>query len=194
MARAVAQTLLPTELPLIDIGCGVGQLVFYLRECGYVGPIVAVDTEPRKIEAAAKISREHFSNTVFRVMSADDPDVLTPSEQGPGHIVMLDVLHYLDPTHQQKVLCAMAEAAAPGGWIILRETPRDMSWRFRISMAEERMIKRIRWIEASPSHYPTAEEIAAPFRERGFACEIRPLWGKTPFNSYYFAFHKPISG
>lgn len=193
VGRAVIDTLLPTDLPMIDIGCGIGQLVFYLREHGYTAPVFAIDTEARKVSAAAAIAERHFPDTVFQVMSADDPALFTAPDQAAGHIVMLDVLHYLDPAGQDALLRAMAEAAAPGAWVILRETPRDDGWRFRASMAEERMIEKIKWVEAVPSHYPTAGEIAAPFRERGFTCEVRPLWGKTPFNSYYFAFRKPMS-
>jgi hypothetical protein len=35
-------------------------------------------------------------------------------------------------------------------------------------------------------HYPTIEEVVAPFRARGFTWEVRPLWGRTPFNSHLF--------
>ena len=191
VASAVAERLLPTDLPLIDIGCGIGQFTFYLRERGYTAPIFAVDTEVKKIEAAQAVATAHYPDTTFAVMSAADPAALTPTNQQPGHIVMLDVLHYLDPEHQMRVLHDLAQAVAPGAWVILRATPRDESWRFRVSLAEERMIEKVKWVSAVPVYYPTRDEIAGPFAERGFTCDIRPLWGLTPFNSYFFAFRKP---
>jgi hypothetical protein len=35
-------------------------------------------------------------------------------------------------------------------------------------------------------HYPSIDEVTAPFRARGLSVEVRPLWGRTPFNSYLF--------
>ncbi len=187
----MADQLLPTDLPLIEIGCGIGQFAFYLRERGYAAPIFAVDIEPKKVAAAEAIAAGHYPDTTFAVMSADDPAVLAPPGQAPGHVLMLDVLHYLDPANQMRVLRGMAEAAAPGAWVLLRSTPSDNSWRYRVSRAEEKMIEKIRWVEAVPAYYPTRDEIATPFKALGFECHIRPLWGMTPFNSYFFAFRKP---
>ena len=42
---------------LIDVGCGVGLLPFYLRERGFGGPIVALDRDGRKISRARESAR-----------------------------------------------------------------------------------------------------------------------------------------
>ena len=54
------------------------------------------------------------------------------------------------------------------------------------------LVKAIRWMRSGVVHYPVAEEVCAPFRARGFACEVRPLWGGTPFNSHLFVFRAPV--
>jgi hypothetical protein len=33
-------------------------------------------------------------------------------------------------------------------------------------------------------NYPTREELLAPFA--GFDVDVRSLWGRTPFNNYFF--------
>lgn len=188
--RAVQQRLHPADLPLLDIGCGIGLCAFYLRECGYTGPISGVDVDSPKIAAARKHASKHYRQVAFDIGSGDDPSIFTPFRERAGHVVMLDVLHYFNVEAQRFVLSRMAEAVAPGGWAILRATPRDGSWRFRCTAAEEWLIQRIGWMKAPPMHFPTIEQVVAPFEEAGFAAEVRPLWGRTPFNSYLFAFQR----
>lgn len=188
--RAVAQRLHPINLPLLDIGCGIGLCPFYLRECGYTGPIWGVDFDGRKIAAAQEHAARHYEGITFDVGSAEDPDIFAPLRERVGHVVMLDVLHYFKIETQQVVLRRIAEAVAPGGWAILRATPRDTSWRFRCTAAEEWLIQRIGWMKRAPVRFPTVEQITAPFEQAGFSAEVRPLWGKTPFNSHLFAFQR----
>ena len=186
---AVAARLLPSSLPLLDIGCGIGLCPFYLRERGYTAPIVGVDIDEPKVRAGQARAALDYPGVELRVQRGDDPSLFAGLP--PGHVTMLDVLHYFDPAAQREILTRIAGAVAPGGWAILRVTPRGDGWRFRFTRWEERFTQVVRWMTAPPQHFPTTEEVCGPFRERGFTEEVLPLWGRTPFNSHLFAFRRP---
>ena len=104
---------------------------------------------------------------------------------------MFDVLHYLDAERQAVLLAQVATQIAPGGYCLIRDTLRDRTWRFRATAFGEFFITAVTWQKSGAVHYPTVEDTCAPFRERGFSCDVRPLWGRTPFNSYLFTFRAP---
>ena len=188
---AVFDRVLSTEVPLLDLGCGIGLCPFYLRDRGYRGPMLGVDSDGRKIKAAQRASARHGLGVEFRLADAADPTVLEAQRHRPGHVLMLDVLHYFQPEAQARVLTHIAQTVGPGGCAILRVTPADDSRRFKVSKAEEWVTQRIGWMASPPEHFPTIEQVATPFQVLGFSCDSGPLWGRTPFNSYLFAFTRP---
>lgn len=182
---AVLERLQERPQPALDIGCGLGLLSFYLRELGYAEPVLGVDCDAKKIAKAAKIAAREYPGLSFAPTDARE---VTPDYSA---IIMLDVLHYLSGESQQELLTAVAERVPPGGIVIIRNAPNDGSWRYRLTYLEELFVRAIGWIGGGGIiHFPTVEEIAAPFRRCGFAEEIQPLWGGTPFNSYLFCFRK----
>ncbi len=48
---SVYNELKSSILPLLDVGCGLGILAFYLRERGWDIPIQAIDYDKRKFDA-----------------------------------------------------------------------------------------------------------------------------------------------
>lgn len=184
---AVLQRLGGASGSILDIGCGLGLLSFYLREHGHTGEILGVDLESKKIAKAAAIAREHYTGLSFATTDARDVS------GSFSHIVMLDVLHYLDDAAQVKLLEWMAGAVAPGGCVILRNAPRDNSIRYRITYLEELFVRASGWISGGIINFPTCAEVSAPFQAAGFVCEIGPLWGGTPFNSHLFVFTRPAA-
>jgi SAM-dependent methyltransferase len=181
--EAVAERLREHPLPLVDLGCGVGLMAFYLREKGFDGPIVGIDFDERKIAVAQAIADRHDLGVRFRT---GDARAMLP----PGHSVMiLDLLQYIDREGQQLTLRNAARAVAPGGVVIVRAGVRDGSWRYRLSWLSDTFGRAIRWMRAERLVIPTREDIVAPFAE-GFDAEITPLWGRTPFNNYLFVFRR----
>jgi len=171
-------------MPLLDIGCGIGLCSLYLHMHCYSEPIHGIDADHAKIEAAKQATHD-LPGLTFAVGEADVLPEMT------GHIIMLDVLHYLPRDQQAELLQQLAQRVAPGGWCILRATPRDASWRYRLTRWEEHFARTIRWMRRPALSFPTKAVVMEPFEEAGFTCEVRPLWGRTPFNSYLFAFHRP---
>jgi len=173
------------DLPLIDLGCGVGLLAFYLREHGYDAPVIGVDFDERKIAAARAAARRYR-----------EVDFLAADARGPlpdGHnVVILDILHYFDSESQKTILTNAARAVPPGGAVVIRQPLRDASWRYRLTAVVDSLARTFGWMKAESLNYPTREELAAPFA--GFTHDIRPMWGAMPYNTYFAVFAKPPSG
>ncbi|RYD47568.1 MAG: methyltransferase domain-containing protein, partial [Verrucomicrobiaceae bacterium] len=49
---ALAENLRGSDLPLLDLGCGLGLLAFFLRSKGISVPIHGLDYDERKIRSA----------------------------------------------------------------------------------------------------------------------------------------------
>lgn len=184
---AVAERLRAHTFPLLDIGCGVGLMPFYLRETGYAGPIVGIDHDGRKIAEARRMAAS-YSDLEFATADARG------AIRRGSSVLLLDVLHYLTTDEQEQLLTAASEAVAPGGLVIIREAVRDGSWRYRLTYLQETFARSVRWLKATRLNFPTREFVVGPFLSRGFDVEVAPLWGRTPFNSYLFVFRRPGSG
>src|SRR5437773_346966 len=48
--------------PVLDVGCGVGLLAFYLRERGFQNPIHGLDCDVRKIRKAKQIAAAAYKD------------------------------------------------------------------------------------------------------------------------------------
>lgn len=183
--RAVFESVRMDErVPLVDVGCGVGLLAFYLRERGFGAPIRGIDFDPRKIEVARHAAR-HYRGVEFVAGDARDP-------LPPGHnVVLLDILQYFDPDSQRRILENAVRAVPPGGIVVLRQAVRDHSWRYRLTARVDAFARTIRWMKAEELQYPTPESIVEAFS--GFSAEVTPLWGRMPFNTYLFVFRRPAA-
>jgi len=185
--RAAAERLAGHELPLTDLGCGVGMTAFYLRERGVRVPIAGIDHDEAKIAAAREIG-ESYDGLTFSA-----GDVRDPIRAGSS-VLLLDVLHYFSDSAQSRILETVAAGVPDGGMVIIRDAIRDGSLRYRLTYVAELFARGVRWLKAERLNFPPVETIAAPFRDRGFEEEIVPLYGRTPFNNYLFVFRRATSG
>lgn len=183
---AAYDLLKDSPLPVLDVGCGVGLFEFYLRERGFLPPLRGVDFDAGKIARAQRIAGRAYADIHFTV-----GDVFATGDFR-GHVVLFDVLHYLPAVRQAELLERLATHVAPGAYCLIRATPRDESWRFRITQLEEWFLRFCLWMKSGAIHYPTVNETLAPFRARGFVCEVQPLWGRTPFNSHFYILRAPV--
>ncbi|HYI10579.1 MAG TPA: class I SAM-dependent methyltransferase [Thermoanaerobaculia bacterium] len=178
---AVLEVLRGRSEPLIDVGCGVGLLAFYLREHGYTAPIIGIDFDERKIEVA-RIAATRYRGIDFIGGDAREP---LPDRHD---VVLLDVLHYFDRDSQQRILANAARAAGPEGVIVIRQGIRDGSWRHRLTTIVDGLARVFRWMKAERLVFPAREELLGAFD--GFEAEVRPLWGNMPYNSYLFVLRR----
>lgn len=174
---AVTDELLHTPAPVLDVGCGVGLLLHCLRAAGGRHRYLGIEPDRRKL-AQARYAARDLRDARFSARSAQS------LPRWRGHVTILDMLHYLDRADQETLLIAAAERTAPGAMLVVRNTLRTSSWRFRCTRLEEGFLFATRWMRFPALHYPTVEELHAPLRVSGLEVTTRPLWGGTPFNGY----------
>jgi SAM-dependent methyltransferase len=178
---AVLDRLRDSEVPLVDVGCGVGILPFFLREHGWMGPVVGIDFDERKVQLAREASRRYR-----------EVDFVVADARGPlpaGHnVVLLDVLHYFEPSDQRRILENARQAVPERGIIVIRQGLRDSSWRHRLAKSVDDLARTFRWMRGERPYYPSREEVIDPFS--GFDVEVRPLWGRMPYNNHLFVLRK----
>jgi SAM-dependent methyltransferase len=125
---------LKAEGPLgdvLDIGCGRGQIGLCLLELGHTRTLTGFDFDARKIDLAQRAAGEE---AVFRLGSAVDA-ALEPADT----VLLIDVLHYLAPEEQERVLECAVRAVRPGGRLIIREAEAGSGVRARLTRALERI-------------------------------------------------------
>ncbi len=177
--QALAESLRDSDLPLLDLGCGLGLSAFYLRSRGIEVPVHGLDYDARKIEGARRAS----SRGGFTDLEFSQHDARTGLPEHEGNVSILDILQFFTPAEQETLLQQAASRVPTGGLLIIRSGLRDDSLRFKITVAGDLLAKATFWMKAAPTHYPTAEDfqrILSPFGK----VEISPLWGGTPFNNH----------
>ena len=178
--EALYEATRDSSLPLSDLGCGIGLLGFYLRERGLTFPIVGVDVDSRKIGVARLVARRAYQGVTYTLGDASTAD---PS---PGNIALLDVILYYPWEIQSEWLLRLASQLPKGASIFIRVGVRDRSLRYGITRVQDQLARRSRWINEPTLHFPAKEDLLALFDPEQFDCRATPLWGTTPFNSYFF--------
>jgi trans-aconitate methyltransferase len=177
---AVLEQLRGRGEPLLDVGCGVGVLEIFLRDRGVGVPIVALDSDEKKVAIARRIAPEAAT------FSVGDALVLPPFH---GTVVILDLLHYLTADEQQRMLLQAIDRSS--GLVIVRDAVNDHSLRYRMTVVEETFARAVGWLRVPRLQFPTVEQIVTPFHARGFESAVSPMWGRTPYNNYLFVFNRP---
>ncbi len=182
---ALAAELTGSSLPLLDLGCGLGLLAFFLREQGLEIPISGLDYDERKVHSA----RQAMAVAMSRNMSFSHHDLRQGVPEHAGNVSILDILQFFTAEAQAELLTLAASRVAPGGKLMIRSGLRDSSLRFKVTVAGDLLAKASFWMKAAPTHYPTAIDFQNILRAHG-QVEITPLWGKTPFNNHLIVLRK----
>ncbi len=176
----VCRELQASGNPLLDIGCGLGILALYLRERGWDAPCVGIDYDKRKIDEGNKL----IAFGGYKDIKLIQGDARIDLPEHHGDVAILDILQFFDPDQQEELLRAAAKKVRPGGKLIIRSGLRKKSLRFFVTWLGDIFAKVTFWMKAAPTHYPTGGFFRTVLEDEGFTVEIRPLWGKTPFNNY----------
>jgi SAM-dependent methyltransferase len=103
----VLQHLPDDGQPVLDLGCGLGLFAHVLRQRGGTQPYLGVDVD------AGKIARAQRAAAGLHAVRFDCLDVQAPLPAQAGHVLLLDVLQYLDAGPQQALLRAASARVAP---------------------------------------------------------------------------------
>lgn len=182
---AIYESIKNTEAPLLDVGCGMGLLAFYLREMGWTQAIHGLDIDSQKVAIAAQVAPQFPGPLSFESVSVSDP--LPPHS---GSVTLLDVLQYLPTGERRRLLRHCAERVAPNGRLIIRTGIQETNWRGRVTMLMDRVGNGIGWISSRTHAHPTVVEIEQPLAAAGLVGEFKPLWGRTPFHNWLGVFRR----
>jgi predicted exporter/1-acyl-sn-glycerol-3-phosphate acyltransferase/2-polyprenyl-3-methyl-5-hydroxy-6-metoxy-1,4-benzoquinol methylase len=122
---ALFDRYVPRKAIVTDIGCGYGYLSLMLGFVSGERQILGIDYDEEKINLARNcISRgDHIR---FEAGDAND------FHFEPADVFIFgDMLHYLDPEHQEGLLDRCISLLHPGGRIIIRDADRDLNQRHR---------------------------------------------------------------
>ncbi|MEP7278558.1 MAG: 1-acyl-sn-glycerol-3-phosphate acyltransferase [Bacteroidota bacterium] len=117
--------LLPKTGSILDIGCGYGFMSYILHFTEPGRSITGLDYDEQKIATAAHC----FSKDAgIRFAHAD---VMEYAFEQYDAIVMMDILHYLQPNQQKIVIEKCIHNIKPGGIVIIRDGNKDLEKRHR---------------------------------------------------------------
>ena len=122
---------LPKKGKFLDIGCGYGFLTYLLNFSSPERQIIGIDHDEEKIKTASNcFDKSESVNFYFT-------NVLAYNFEYYDAIIMCDLLHYLQPTDQLKLLEKCFHHLLPNGTIIIRDGNTDLKKRHNRTMVTE---------------------------------------------------------
>jgi len=150
--RWVIRRLFPADrgARILDIGCGHGALLYFLREAGYAN-LAGVDSSPEQVALAH----------TFGIESVACGDAMAFLQQQPAHsaqvICLFDVLEHLDRQELFDLLAEVRRVLVPGGSCI-----------GHVPNAAGLFGMRIRYGDLTHEQAFTATSLRQAFRSLGF--------------------------
>ena len=182
-----------TRVRVVDIGCGQGLFASLLSAMS------AMQSQPGEWPASWAATPQAADYTGIELMPKD----VARAEASIGHlrpapcfvrgdmcstayppcdlVVILDVLHYVDPDAQEGVLRRVREALQPRGRLLLRVGDADSRRGFAISQWVDRTVTRIRGHRVSPTWGRPLKDWKALLQRLGFSVQSIPMSEGTPF-------------
>ena len=162
---------------VVDLGCGRGlALAVALATRPERAPrptLVGIERSRAALAIARCALREEASLLEVDLASATIPRTEV--------VLLLDVLHYLDPGAQDVLLDRARGALAPGGRIVVREANASAGVRFTAVRLSERLMALSRGEPAQRFAYRSASAWAEALARRGLEVTTAPMGGGTPF-------------
>jgi SAM-dependent methyltransferase len=195
-AALLAHGLLAGRTTVLDLGCGQGLLAAWLLAAhgrhasgepnawphGWPAPpllrsYTGIEINPREV-ARARRAFALDPGSAVQIVHGDIRDVdYDPADA----VVILDVLHYLDFSAQERVLQRVRGALAPQGVLLLRIGDAAGGSRFRLSKAIDQTVvlaRRRRWVPLSCRPLRAWLELLTAC---GFSARALPMSAGTPF-------------
>lgn len=174
---------------LVDLGCGQGLLAAWLAAAraqhaagnwpaGWapppaIGQYCGVELMPRDVERA----REALAGQGEFVLG----DMRSAAFGSADVVVILDVLHYIEPAAQVAVLQRVRDALPRDGALLVRIGDAAGGLPFRISQWVDSGVVLARGHGRCPLHCRPLAGWTALLRELGFDVDARPMSGRNPF-------------
>lgn len=171
-AHLFSEGLIRDGMRVLDLGCGQGLVgALFAERIGYRG------IEPDARDVGRAMSALPGADIVAGDMRSAD------FGQADA-ILLIDVLHYIEPAQQLDVLRRARAALAPGGLLLLRVADPSPSLRFRTTLALDRLAMRLRGRRVGALHCRPVAEWRRLLEAEGLAVEAFPMSEGTPFANF----------
>jgi len=143
---------------ILDIGCGYGVPATWLLELHPEAKVYGLEPDEERVLIASRVIGARGRAQVGR--APDLPDV----EGSVDHVLMLDMLHYMEDEELRLVLRRIYGKLESGGILLIRATipsDRKVPWKRWIEMLHLRMIK-------TQQRFRREEDIAGRLKSAGF--------------------------
>jgi len=185
----LARGLIPEGARLLDLGCGQGLLAAWLdaarasHQAGdwpdswpappRLGAFRGIELMARDVERARRAL-----GSLARIECAD----IRSAEYGAAEVVIiLDVLHYMNPASQERVLRRVHAAIGPTGVLLLRVGNAAGGLRFRVSRWVDAAVLRLRGHRQVRLYCSTLPVWSATLSDCGFKTRAIPMSEGTLF-------------
>jgi len=176
--RALLERGIDRSGSVTDLGCGRGLVLALILEAA------KERTPPRLtgVEVVRSLARQaQAACGAAATIAVED---LAVTEPAPTDVVVLvDVLHYLSPLDQDRLLERAAAALPRGGRMFVREADGAAGARFRAVQGSERFFALVRGEGWRPFAYRSAVAWRRRLETLGLAVEIAPMGTGTPFGN-----------
>lgn len=188
---------LPPRGRLLDLGCGRGITLALLAAAGdqsdraaypegWSPPpevqLLGIDADPRRAAIARIGLQGRAAVEIGDALAAPLPPV--------DAILLIDVLHYLPPDDQQRLLSRVADALPPGGLLLVREADADAGLGFLSIRISERVTTLCRrdWRQWRQGfHYRSQTAWLRLLAARGLVAKVDPMGMGTPYANVLIA-------
>ncbi|NEV62075.1 class I SAM-dependent methyltransferase [Thiorhodococcus minor] len=189
--------LLPASASILDLGCGEALLASWLRAASLLhadGDWPADWPAPPHLEGYRGIERQQRDVTRARqalptALQIEHGDIREVSFGRASLVVILDVLHYISVQDQRRVLERVHACLEPEGSLLLRVGDAGGGLPFRISLAVDALVTRLRGQSLGPLHCRSLADWQAELEALGFAARSLPMSAGTPFANHLLVAH-----
>jgi len=129
--------LVPGRGKILDIGCGYGFMSYMLYFASSQREITGIDYDKEKIETASHC----FSKTP--AINFVHSDVENFNFENYDAIILADILHYLQPAQQTRVIEKCIRQLNPGGKLIIRDGDTDVAAKHKRTQLTEFFSTRV---------------------------------------------------
>jgi SAM-dependent methyltransferase len=177
-AHLLRENLLPAGGSVLDLGCGQAVLAALLVAAGkaprrYTG----IDLMERDTDRALHVARAAPGVEMKFVTG----DIRTTPFPAADAVVILDVLHYIDHAAQAAVLERVRDSLAGGGVLLLRVGDEAPTFRFRYTVAVDRLVMALRGHRLERLYCKPVAQWRAELEALGFSVAPAPMSAGTPF-------------
>lgn len=191
------QGLIPDRARILDLGCGQGLLAAWLlaaEECRRAGAWCGAWPEPPRAWSFSGIERlprevERARSALGARAAVEVGDIRSATFGTADVVVLLDVLHYLDPTSQEAVLAQVRAALSRSGVLLLRIGDASAGLAFGFSNWVDRTVLLLRgrgWVRLYCRPLRRWIEL---LERLGFRTDAIPMSARTPFANVLLIAH-----